>query len=237
MIVEFAYLLVDSRQGLKGRELKAFMSKYEALDRTELLAAIEVPEQDFMRIVNQAVECIGCRRIIERMFQQFKRNDSLTLDPIQITKEGVIRIRQEHLEQNLDVCKMLQKSTLLYAGLSKYKQTTKQGIRCTIHNLEAYKVCPFSETWTQVWSSMKNSVREKILIISMEDLQTTLDVYLKKHKFCHECSAKVSRSEIGLSVLYNDKSQILGGNGISLTLQGEKSEEGARLLWWIVCGN
>lgn len=191
MIVEF-YLVVDTRQGLKGKELKGFMNKYEALNRDEILDAIQVPEEEFMRILNQVIECIGCRRMIERAFQQFKRSDSRTLDPIYITKEGVIRIRQEELDNNFDICKMLQKSILLFSDLATLKQKTKQGIRCTIHNMDAYKVTPFSEAWITVWDSMKNSVREKMLIIDMEDLQTTLDVYLKKHKFCHECSAKVS---------------------------------------------
>lgn len=192
MIVEFVYLVLDSRQGLKGRELKSFMSKFESLDREELLAALQVPEDEFMRILNQVVECIGCRRIIERVFRQFKKNGSRTLDPIMITEEGVVRIRQEHLDSNsLDLCKLLQKSVFLFAGLLTYKQRSRQSIRCTIHNLDAYKVTPFSETWTQIWMSMKGQCREKILIIEMADLQTTLDVYLKKHKFCHECSAKV----------------------------------------------
>lgn len=192
MIVEFVYLVLDSRQGLKGRELKSFLSKFESLDRAELLDALQVPEDEFMRILNQVVECIGCRRIIERMFKQFKRDGSQTLDPIQITADGVVRIRQEHLDdKSVDVGRLLQKSVFLYAGLLTYKQRSRQSIRCTIHNLDAYRVTPFSEEWTQLWVSMKGQCREKILIIEMADLQTTLDVYLKKHKFCHECSAKV----------------------------------------------
>lgn len=193
MIVEFTYLVLDSRHGLKGRELKNFMSKFESLDREELLEALQVPEDEFMRILNQVVECIGCRRIIERVFRQFKKNGSRTLDPLWITEEGVVRIRQEHLEGSspLDLCKLLQKSVFLFAGLCSFKQRTKQSIRCTIHNLDAYKVTPFSETWIDIWTSMKWQCREKILIIEMADLQTTLDIYLKKHKFCHECSAKV----------------------------------------------
>lgn len=194
MIVEFVYLVLDSRQGLKGRELKNFMSKFESLDRGELLEALQVPEEEFMRILNQVVECIGCRRIIERVFRQFKKNNSSTLDPIYITQEGVVQIRPEHLEGDtpLDLCKLLQKSVFLYSGLLTCKQRSKQSIRCTIHNLDAYKVTPFSDVWTQIWVSMKGQCREKILVIEMADLQTTLDVYLKKHKFCHECSAKAS---------------------------------------------
>lgn len=203
MIVEFVYLVLDSRQGLKGRELKTFMSKFDSLDRQEVLDALQVPEDEFMRILNQVVECIGCRRIIERVFQQFKKNGSQTLDPITITPEGVVRIRQDRLDDGqVDVCKLLQKSVFLYAGLLTYKQRSKQSIRCTIHNLDAYKVTPFSETWTQIWVSMRGPCREKILIIDMEDLQATLDVYLKKHKFCHECSAKV---ETAFHLLFREK--------------------------------
>lgn len=203
MIVEFVYLVLDSRQGLKGRELKNFMSKFDSLDREELLEALQVPEEEFMRILNQVVECIGCRRIIERIFRQFKRDGSQTLDPITITPEGVVRIRQEHLDGNtLDLCKLLQKSVFLFAGLLTYSsRRSRQSIRCTIHNLEAYKVTPFSDVWTQVWVSMKGHCREKMLVIEMADLQATLDVYLKKHKFCHECSAKVSYTDCDRSKL------------------------------------
>ena len=194
MIVEFVYLVLDSRQGLKGRELKNFMSKFESLDRHELLDALQVSEKEFMAILNQNILCIGCRRIIERVFRQFKRDGSRTLEPITITEDGTIRIRQELLDDNsLDLSKLLQKSVYLFSGLLTYKQRSRPSIRCTIHNLDAYKVTPaFSETWTQLWLSMKGQCREKILIVEIEDLQSTLDVYLKKHKFCHECSAKVS---------------------------------------------
>lgn len=194
MILDLKYkgLIFDNLPGLKGREMKNFLAKFDLLSEDEFKLSQQVSEEEFMKVLNQIVPCVGCRRNVERLFQQFKKFEFPTLDPIFITKDGVLQINETHLKQPLqDVCRLLQKNNILMSYLQESQQRNKKNSRCSLHSLDWYKSSPFSESWIEVWNSMKQPCKEEILIIEIQELQSTMDVYLKKHKFCHECSAKV----------------------------------------------
>lgn len=191
MLVDLTFksLNTDHLPGLKGRDMKNFQSKYELLTKEELMNSLYSNEDELMRMVNQSVPCVGCRRNVDRLFQQFKRLESQTLDPIRITKEGGLSINETELK--LDLCKMLQKSGILMERLQDRQQWTRKGSRCHIHSMDTYKDTPILGIWTELWNTMKPDCRKEMLIIEMHEVQSMLDVYLKKHKFCHECSNKV----------------------------------------------
>lgn len=67
--------------------------------------------------------------------------------------------------------------------------------RCVLHSLDAFRSKPFSETWREVWSSMKHNCRDELAVIETKELHEVLENYLKKHKFCNGCRTKVSAKE------------------------------------------
>ena len=50
------------------------------------------------------------------------------------------------------------------------------------------------DNWDETWASMTQECREAALQIPLTSLRATLDKYLKKHKFCSDCSQMVNKA-------------------------------------------
>ncbi|CAF0911716.1 unnamed protein product [Brachionus calyciflorus] len=72
--------------------------------------------------------------------------------------------------------------------------STNKNRRCQMHSLDKNRLKSIND-WLLVWDSfLKNSTRNKILLIDTSKLMITLDSYLKRHKFCSDCKLKVIRA-------------------------------------------
>ncbi|EDV18929.1 uncharacterized protein TRIADDRAFT_16717, partial [Trichoplax adhaerens] len=65
--------------------------------------------------------------------------------------------------------------------------------RCPLHSLDSHKYRS-SGIWIDVWISLSQECREEIVTIDSQLLLGTTENYLRKHKFCSECRAKVIRA-------------------------------------------
>lgn len=54
--------LIFDNKPIKGKELEEFTRKVDLLTPAELSAALQVTKNDMVRVLNQAVPCVGCRR-------------------------------------------------------------------------------------------------------------------------------------------------------------------------------
>lgn len=54
--------LVSDNQQIKGKELEDFSRKMSLLTEDELGSSLEVSRSEILKVLNQAVPCVGCRR-------------------------------------------------------------------------------------------------------------------------------------------------------------------------------
>jgi len=177
---------------VKQKEQEKFNKKLAVLSETELSAALVVHSQDLFSGVAQMVPCVGCRKSVERMFNQIAESDLESLDPLQITADHQLTVSEELLSKPKTLCGLFlrhgQKLNVIIEAISK----SKKNRRCPLHSLDSQRIKPPS--WCDVWDLMAKECREEVVVVELEILLETLESYLKKHRFCDECRAKVMRA-------------------------------------------
>uniref|UniRef100_A0A8D8IZM1 Gametogenetin-binding protein 2-like n=1 Tax=Culex pipiens TaxID=7175 RepID=A0A8D8IZM1_CULPI len=186
--------LVFDRPAVKGAELEEFTRKYQLLSPAELRLSLHVPTVEFTAVLSQNVPCVGCRRSVERLFYQLMLSGHPTLDPIVISSKGVLTISDDKIRSAQAVCNLLHKHKSLLDGLLDNQFRNRKSSRCNLHSLDSFRSRPFSETWRDVWNCMKQQCKDELAVIEASELHSTLDGYLKKHKFCQECRTKVEKA-------------------------------------------
>lgn len=186
--------LVFDHPLVKGKALEEFNRKYILLSKEELKTSLEVSSVEFTNVLRQSVPCVGCRRSVERLYCQLMLSQHPTLDPVVITEKGVLTVAKDKIESVQTVCTLLHKHNILLNSLLENQSRNKKNSRCNLHSLDSFRSKPFSEIWKDVWHSMKQQCKEEIAVIEAHDLNSTLDNYLKKHKFCQDCRTKVEKA-------------------------------------------
>lgn len=194
--------LTFDKNFVRGRELDEFTRKYELLSAAELRQSLEVSRAEFLAVLSQSVPCVGCRRSVERLYLHFMHSGQPTIDPICITPAGVLTVSAKARDAPLAVAALLHKHQTLLDTLLEQQPRNKKSSRCTLHSLDSFRSRPFSDMWREVWGSMKQECRDEIAHIDARDLHSTLDGYLRKHKFCQECRTKVEKA---YALLVSDK--------------------------------
>ncbi|XP_015121952.1 gametogenetin-binding protein 2-like [Diachasma alloeum] len=176
---------------VRGKHLDEFTRKLNILTKDEIKGSFEVSHKDMLDILRQAVPCVGCRRSVERLFYDVMTSGHQALDPLIVTKDGMITLSDEVLESPRLLCTMLQGHSSRLNALLEKQPRSKKSRRCVLHSLEVQRTRPPSGAWREVWDVMKSPCRQELTVVEKETLETTLDTYLKKHRFCSECRTKV----------------------------------------------
>lgn len=184
-------LCIDSPT-IRGKELEEFTRKYNLLTDAELRESLEIDSATFLSILNQCVQCVGCRRRVERLFNQLALSGHATLDPLVLRSTKILTINEERLKTPQSLGTILYRHHDVLNNLLDSKLRNKT--RCLLHSLDAFRAKPFSETWREVWSSMKHTCRNELAVIETKELQEVLENYLKKHKFCQGCRTKIEKA-------------------------------------------
>ncbi|XP_055904020.1 gametogenetin-binding protein 2-like [Eupeodes corollae] len=184
-------LAIDSSH-IKGKELEEFTRKFNLLTPDELRESLEIDSSAFLAVLNQCVQCVGCRRSVERLFYQLTLSGHPTLDPIVLKSSVILSIAEEKMKTPQTLGTLLYRHHEVLNNLVESKLRNKT--RCVLHSLDAFRSKPFSETWREVWSSMKQRCREELSVIKDTELHEVLENYLKKHKFCQGCRAKIEKA-------------------------------------------
>ncbi|XP_017031784.1 gametogenetin-binding protein 2-like [Drosophila kikkawai] len=184
-------LVIDSPM-IRGRDLEEFSRKFKLLTEAERRQSLEIDCASFMAILNQCVQCVGCRRRVERLFHQLTESGHRTLDPLELRPTNTLGIVEEKLKTPQALGTLLYRHHEVLNNLLDNKLRNKT--RCVLHSLDAFRAKPFSETWREVWSAMKSNCRNELTIIETKELHDVLENYLKKHKFCSGCRTKIERA-------------------------------------------
>lgn len=176
------------------KDQEAFAKKFKMLSREEVRMSLQVTRHQFTRVLSMSVPCVGCRRSVERLIEQLIETAYPTIYPIIIHANGNISITADRFRASASVGSILYESGKLLNELVEHQPRNKKSSRCGLHSLDSFRSKPFSEIWRDVWNSMTKRCKEEVSIIEAEDLHSTLDNYLKKHKFCSECRTKVEKA-------------------------------------------
>ncbi|CAG4988576.1 unnamed protein product [Parnassius apollo] len=129
-------LICDNPQ-VKGREYEEFMRKYRILSTEELKAALRVDASDIFNVLNQSIPCVGCRRSVERLFYQLCKSGHPTLDPLILTPDETMTIREDKLTHSQSLATLLNGHSTGIECLILSQPRWKKSQRCTLHSLEA----------------------------------------------------------------------------------------------------
>lgn len=187
-------------------DYKGFVKKYGSLCETELEKACSVQDKDLFVLLPQLIHCVGCRRSVEHLFQQVQQLNHSVYDSLSITYSGTLVITPSY---TLSPKKLYH---LFYCVRPKLRDlldsliNTKKNKRCVFHSLKMQKPAdipldnkPSLPKWCScsiidIWDQMSRECHEEILTLECNDVLETMNNYLKKHRFCNECRAKVQRA-------------------------------------------
>lgn len=187
--------LVSDNQQIKGKELEDFVRKMSLLNEEELSHSLEVSRSEILKVLNQAVPCVGCRRSVERLYYQLFKYGHPTLDPLVINKDGIITIREDKQNSPQFLCNLFHgHSTRLNHVVDSQPRRNKKSHRCLLHSLDTQRSRPVTPAWRDVWECMRLDCKKKVCTIEEASLHTTLETYLRKHRFCSECRTKVLKA-------------------------------------------
>lgn len=188
--------LVCDNPVVRGKELDDFLRKFNVLNSSELKDAFEVTCKDLLRILSQTVPCVGCRRSVERLFYQLMKSGHPALDPLFVSPEGILSIRDEQLESPQVLCTLLHGHSSRLINLVESQPRSKKSHRCNLHSLDSQRSRPVTSAWVDVWKCMQPQCKEEVVLIESSTLLTVLENYLRKHRFCGECRTKVLRAYV-----------------------------------------
>jgi len=182
----------------QSSDVDHFMRNYSSLDKDELAACLMVSWDESLDVLNQCVQCVGCRRSIESLYHSLKDCEESALDPIIVTKDGLLSVTREHMNApgslaNL-FCHQISRLTQTYVDAPAAKKgVVKRGGRCPAHTLEQKKITSCG-SWLDTWDCMEKECKEEVVLLPFASIRVTLEKYLKKHSFCCECANMVNKA-------------------------------------------
>ncbi|XP_011140169.1 gametogenetin-binding protein 2 isoform X2 [Harpegnathos saltator] len=176
---------------IRGKYLQEFVKKLEILTKEEIKASFEVTCKDMLAILSETVPCVGCRRSVERLLYDLMKSGHPALDPLVITPGGLLSIKDDVLESPEQLCTMLHGHSTRLSNLVEQQPRNRKSQRCILHSLEIQRMRPPPNAWKEVWECMEKPCQEELALIETDILDETLDIYLRKHRFCAECRNKV----------------------------------------------
>ncbi|KAL0112213.1 hypothetical protein PUN28_011938 [Cardiocondyla obscurior] len=176
---------------VNGKQLEEFTKKLALLSKEEIKASFEVTCKHIYDILNEAEPCVGCRRSVERLFYDLMQSGHPALDPLIITSDGMLSIKDEVLKSPQLLCTLLHGHSTRLNNLMEKQQRNRKSRRCALHTLEIQRGPPIWNAWKEVWDCMELPCRQELTLIENDTLDEALDIYLSKHRFCTECRNKV----------------------------------------------
>ncbi|XP_074640897.1 gametogenetin-binding protein 2-like isoform X2 [Tubulanus polymorphus] len=200
MVVHFSDLCLkcgSKQDGAEAKEKEAakvrFAERFSILTKDEISTDLKVTSQEVYSLLAQIMPCVGCRRSVERLFNQLVESGNPAVEPLVITKGGVLTINKKDIFDSQAIFKLLYvRGPLLNKVIDSIPKSRKNK-RCLLHSLDTHKTRSLG-TWTEVWDVLSKECREEVLLIDADSLMETLENYLRKHRFCADCKSKVLRA-------------------------------------------
>ncbi|CAH0554591.1 unnamed protein product [Brassicogethes aeneus] len=186
--------IISDNQALRGKELEEFACKWFILSKQELQNSLQINKNELMDVLNQNVPCVGCRRSVERLYIELLKYGHPTLDPLLVKSDGTITIKEDKQDYPILGAIFHDHSARLAKLIENQPKRNKKSVRCLLHSLDSQRSRPLTPVWRDVWDCMKIDCKKDVCIIEASTLHSTLETYLRKHRFCAECRTKVLKA-------------------------------------------
>ncbi|WAR02768.1 GGNB2-like protein [Mya arenaria] len=202
MVVQFADKCIDCDHvnGMKCKDMERFVQRFGALSKDEVAVAMMVTSKDIMNLLTHLVPCVGCRRSVERLFNQLVKSQHPALEPLIVTQGAVLSINRNYLFDPRALYSLFYIHGAKLSSMVDSIPKSKKNKRCNLHSLETHKT-KTTASWIDIWDLLSKECREEVLLVDADCLLDTLETYLRKHRFCSECKSKVLRA---YSILVGD---------------------------------
>ncbi|XP_066295842.1 gametogenetin-binding protein 2-like isoform X1 [Branchiostoma lanceolatum] len=179
---------------VKQKELDSFHQKLDVLSKDELAVELMVTSKQLFRALSQLVPCVGCRRSVERLFNQLVESGHPAIEPLIVTPHSVLSIKHAYLFDPRSVYTLFYvHGARLQDVMESIPKSSKKNNRCLLHSLDTHKA-KLTGSWIDVWELLSQDCRDEVVLINCESLLETMETYLRKHRFCTECKSKVLRA-------------------------------------------
>uniref|UniRef100_T1II31 Gametogenetin-binding protein 2 n=1 Tax=Strigamia maritima TaxID=126957 RepID=T1II31_STRMM len=178
---------------LKNKELMQFDVKFSLLSKEEIVDALTVTGKELFNTLAQTVFCVGCRRSVERLFNQLCESGYPAVQPLVVTVDGILTVNENFLTESRSLCEIFHSLGTKLNSLIEAIPKNKKNRRCLLHSLESQRSKPVGN-WLEIWDLMSKECREQVVLVEPDVLLDTLESYLRKHRFCGECKSKVMRA-------------------------------------------
>lgn len=132
---------------------------------------------------------------VERLHMQLWKDHSATIDPLYINNTGAITFRPEKKITATELATLFQNhSARLNKLVELQPRRNKQSNRCLLHSLDSQRSRAITPVWREVWDVMRQQCKDEVVLIEASTLHSTLENYLRKHRFCGECRTKVLKA-------------------------------------------
>ena len=183
-----------------------FVKKFESLGEEELKQACAVQGKNLFVSLPQFIHCVGCRRSVEHLFQQVQKLNHSVYESLSITQHGTLVISSNYIRNPRRLYHLFYYVRPKLYDLLDSLMNSKKNKRCIFHSLKMQKPTdipsdnkPSLPKWCScsimdVWDRMCRECHEEIATLDCKGVVETMDNYLKKHRFCNECKAKVQKA-------------------------------------------
>ena len=193
MVMEIPETVI-STECVSDTDMKQFMKHYVCLSNNEVNCALMIKQKDLFSLLAISVPCVGCRRSVERLYNQLWESGQHVLEPLVITASGVLTLSEGFLVD----AKLIYALFYIHGShLNDMVDTipkSKRNRRCMLHSLDNHKARALSGSWMDVWDLLSQECRDEVVLIDSDGLLDTLEHYLRKHRFCSECKSKVLKA-------------------------------------------
>ncbi|CAC5394332.1 Gametogenetin-binding protein 2 [Mytilus coruscus] len=183
MVVQFSDNCVDCEhvRGIKQKELEHFVQRFSRLTKDEVAVEMMVTSKDIMNLLTHMVPCVGCRRSVERLFNDLVESQHTALEPLIITRRGVLSVNRDSLFDPKALYALFYIHGSKLTSVMESIPKSKKNKRCNLHSLETHKTrTPGS--WIDIWDLLAQDCREEVVLVDADGLLDTLENYLRKHR-------------------------------------------------------
>ena len=183
-----------------------FLKKYSSFSEEELKDACAVQSKALFVSLPQFIHCVGCRRSVEHFFQQIQKLNHSVYESLYVTNSGALSISTNYILNPKRLYHLFYYVRPKLYDLLDSLMNSKKNKRCVFHSLKMQKSSdippdnkPGLPKWCNcsimdVWDRMCPECQEEIATLECKHVTETIDNYLKKHRFCSECKAKVLKA-------------------------------------------
>lgn len=195
MVMEFSDVVINvGSHEINTSHWKQFCEYHSKLKQHDLNIALMVTSREVYSVLSQLVQCVGCRRSVERLLSYLVDSGNPALEPLIVKAPNMLSVAKGCLSDAKKLYTLFYVHGLNLNGLIDGIPKSKKNKRCQLHSLDTHKPKPLGGSWMDVWELMSQECRDEVVLIDSACLLETLETYLRKHRFCTDCKNKVMRA-------------------------------------------